>query len=66
MTNTPPTSANPAPLYSYACCYKRKWLEIQAPTTYDAQRRAAEAFKTRKPWEVTVMRSDITHSTASI
>ncbi len=40
---------------TYIAFWHRRQMEITAETTREAQEKAAEAFKARKPWEVSVM-----------
>jgi hypothetical protein len=39
----------------YVCFYKGKRIEVYADSSYQAQTKAAEQFKTRKSYEVTVV-----------
>lgn len=39
----------------YIAFYRGKQIEVQAETSYKAQLKAAELFKARKSYEVTVM-----------
>lgn len=39
----------------YIAFYKGKQLEVYAPSSYEAQQKAAALFKARKSYEVTVM-----------
>lgn len=39
----------------YIAFYKEKQIEVMAETSYAAQQKAAQAFKARKPYEVTVV-----------
>jgi hypothetical protein len=39
----------------YICFYRGKRLEVYANTTYEAQKKAAEQFRAKKSYEVTVM-----------
>lgn len=55
----------------YIAYYKGKKLEIKAHTSYEAQKKAAEQFKARKAFEVTVVLAEkdgepVTHSTADL
>lgn len=43
----------------YIAFYRGKQREVTAPTSYDAQRKAAELFKARKTHEVTVVLAEI-------
>lgn len=38
----------------YIALYRGRKTEVIAPTSLEAQRKAAEYFKARKSWEVTV------------
>ena len=40
---------------TYVAIYRNKRAEVQADTTYEAQKIAAAQFKARKTYEVTVM-----------
>ena len=40
---------------TYVAIYRNKRAEVQAETTYEAQKIAAAQFKARKTYEVTVM-----------
>lgn len=46
-------------MYTYIAMYKGKKIEVQAPTAYAAQLRAAEQFRAKKTWEVSVYRADL-------
>ena len=55
----------------YIAYYRGKQMEVHAPTSYAAQKKAAEAFKAKKSWEVTVVLAErggkpVTHSTTEI
>lgn len=39
----------------YVCFYKDKKAEVYADTSYAAQQKAADVFKTKKSYEVTVV-----------
>ena len=39
----------------YIAFYKGKQVEVYAPTSYEAQTKAAAIFKAKKSYEVTVM-----------
>lgn len=61
------------PEHTYIAFYRGKQLEVKAPTSYDAQRRAALLWGAgRRAWDVTVMLAqkadgqDVVHSTAGI
>ena len=42
-------------LFTYIAFYRGKEIQVQALRSYDAQRIAAEKFKARKAYEVTVI-----------
>jgi hypothetical protein len=55
----------------YKCFYKGKTIEVEANTSFDAQKIAAAKFKAKKSYDVTVVLCEkngkqVTHSTASI
>ena len=55
----------------YICFYKSKQLEVEADTSYHAQLKAAEIFKARKSYDVSVMLAEckgevITHNGAEL
>lgn len=52
--------------HNYVCFYRDKKIDIRACTSYEAQRRAAQHFKAKQPWKVTVVFADKPISTASI
>ena len=39
----------------YVCFYKKKTVEIEAPSSYVAQSLAATKFKAKKAWDVAVV-----------
>jgi hypothetical protein len=39
----------------YKALYRGKWLEVYANSSYEAQTRAAQQFKAKKQYEVTVI-----------
>ena len=39
----------------YKAFYRNKTIEVQATTSYEAQKKAAAVFKAKKTWEVTVV-----------
>jgi len=39
----------------YKCFYKNKTAEVKAETSYSAQQKAAEIFKAKRAYEVTVV-----------
>ena len=43
----------------YVCLYKGKRLEVYADTSYQAQQKAAQQFKAKKSYEVTVMLAEL-------
>ena len=52
----------------YKAFYKGKSIEVYANTSYEAQKKAAEIFKARKTYQVTVVICEkdgqqVTHST---
>lgn len=51
-------------MYSYKAFYKSKDMVVDAETSYEAQRKAAAAFKAKKSYEVTVMLLGVTHDPA--
>lgn len=57
---------DPTALRSYIAFYKGKRYELTATSSLKAQEAAAKHFKAKKSYDVTVMLSDVTHSTASI
>ena len=42
-------------LNGYIAMYKGKRTEVHAETSYKAQQKAAEFFKAKKAWEITVV-----------
>jgi len=50
----------------YIAFYKGKQKEVWASSSYAAQEIAAQAFKAKKSYEVTVMLADVEHSTQHI
>ena len=42
-------------MFTYIAFYRGKEIQVQALSSYDAQRIAAEKFKARKAYEVTVI-----------
>lgn len=40
---------------TYGAFYKNKEIEVEAETSYEAQKKAAEIFHAKKSYEVTVM-----------
>lgn len=55
----PTALGTPGPLNGYVCLYRGKRVEIHAPTTYEAQQKAAAHFKARKAYEVTVHLAEV-------
>lgn len=53
-------------MFSFIAFYNGKQTTVQAETSYAAQALAAAHFKAKKTYQVTVMRADLTHSTAAI
>ena len=51
MTTPPEIDA----MNGYKAFYRGKSIEVQAETSYKAQQKAAEIFKARKSYDVTVM-----------
>ena len=47
---------------NYLAIYKNKRIEVTAPTSYEAQQKAAELLKARKRYDVNVYLADITHT----
>lgn len=43
------------PENGYKCFYKGKTMDITAPSSYEAQRKAAKEFKAKKEYEVSVV-----------
>jgi hypothetical protein len=50
----------------YLAFYKGQQIEVTASSSYAAQTQAAQQFKAKRPYDVTVMLADITHSTQHI
>jgi hypothetical protein len=46
----------------YLALYKNKRMEVFAATSYEAQQKAAQAFKARKSYEISVYLADVTHT----
>jgi len=53
-------------MFTYICVYNHKTIEVQAPTTYEAQKLAAAQLKVKKSYLVSVFRKDKSINTASI
>jgi hypothetical protein len=51
---------------TYIAFYKGREHVVQADSSYAAQLAAAEYFRARKSYDVTVMLADVEHSTAAI
>lgn len=49
-------------MFPFIAFYKGKQMTVEASTSYEAQQKAAKAFKARKAYDVTVMRADVVHS----
>ena len=49
-------------MHTYIAFYKGKQIEVQADSSYAAQKIAAERFKARKPYEVSVYIADVVHT----
>lgn len=41
-------------LCGYIAIYKGKQIQVRAKTSYEAQQKAAQQFKAKKSWEVSV------------
>lgn len=55
----------------YKAFYKGKTIEVEASSSYEAQKKAAAQFKAKKSYDVNVILCEkqgdqVTHSTASI
>jgi hypothetical protein len=50
----------------YIAFYKNRRWELQAESSYAAQREAAKYFGARKAYDVTVMLGDCEHSTGAL
>ena len=53
-------------MFTYEAFYKGKRMTVQALRSFDAQEKAAFAFKAKKRWEVTVVLADKPISPASL
>ena len=53
-------------LRPYIAFYKDKKLEVMASTSLEAQTIAAQQFKAKKRYEVSVYLADIVHSTGGL
>jgi len=49
-------------MLTFIAIYKGKQIEVSAETSYAAQKKAAELFKAKKSYDVSVYRADVTHS----
>lgn len=45
-------------IFNYLCFYRGKKIAVQALRSYDAQLKAAQIFKAKKAYEVTVVLAD--------
>ncbi len=52
--------------HNYECFYRGGRCSVQEPTTYDAQKKAAEYFKARKSWDVVVVLADVPVAAAGL
>jgi hypothetical protein len=55
----------------YIAFYRGKQIEVHAQTSYEAQQKAAQQFKARKAYEVTVVLAEkdgqqVEHSTGAV
>lgn len=50
----------------YHCFYKGRCIELTAESSYAAQQRAQELFKSKRGWDITVVLADEAVDTASI
>ncbi len=58
-------------MYGYVCFCKGRRYEVQATTSYDAQKKAAVFFRVTKPHMITVVLAEkagapVVHSTAAL
>lgn len=51
---------------TYIAFYRGKQHQLSAASSYQAQQQAAEYFRARRSWEVTVVLADVTLSTSDI
>ena len=51
---------------SYICFYKGRKIYLDASSSYEAQEKAAIAFKARKKWDVAIVLADTPINPASI
>lgn len=51
---------------NYVAFYKGKKIEVQANSSYDAQKLADSIFKVKKSYEVAIVLSDVPVDTASL
>ncbi len=49
---------------TYQAFYKGREITVQAESSYAAQLKAAQEFRARRSWEVTVVLADVTVDTA--
>lgn len=42
-------------MYKYVAFYKGKQIEVEAPSSYTAQLKAADIFKAKRSWDVAVV-----------
>jgi hypothetical protein len=55
----------------YVCFYRGKRIEVHAATPYEAQQKAAAAFKAKKHYDIAVVLAEkdgqqVTHSTGGL
>jgi hypothetical protein len=50
----------------YEAFYRGKRMSVEANSSYEAQTKAATAFKAKKQYDVTVVLADVPVSTASL
>jgi hypothetical protein len=46
----------------YLALYRSKKIEVTAPTSYEAQLKAASIFKAKRSFDVSVYLTDVTHT----
>lgn len=51
---------------NYKAFYKGRSIEVSAPSSYEAQVKAAILLKAKKRWEVSVVLLDVSVNTASL
>lgn len=49
----------------YLCFYRGRTLTIEAATSYEASRKAASEFRSKKAWDVTVVLVESSGSTVT-